>query len=254
MNLSHKETDIVLEIMRTLAGADNSTELRETVGLLLLRLFDAQYLASYVWDHEANRFVNRVSINMDDSNLSTYEQHFQFCDPITPVLQRRRAATCVSEIISRPRLEKTEFFNDFLARDGLHYGVNFYAFSGGRNLGDLRIWRSRQKEDFTRKEVALLDAIGAAFTQALLKCTREEKLSGASDADLLLRVERAGEKALLTPRQREITAAILFGGSDRAIADDLCISLPTVRTHIQTIYQKLQVSSRTQLVRKLTLN
>lgn len=254
MNLSHKESDVVFKIMRELACGHSSAELRQSVGGLLLRLFDAQYLASYVWDHTSKRFEHRVSINMDDSNLGNYEQHFQFCDPITPVLQRRRTATCVSEIISRRRLEKTEFFNDFLARDGLHYGVNFYAYSGGRNIGDLRIWRSRQKDDFSRREVAMLDAIGAAFTRSLLNCRLSEAAGDCADMDVLARIERAGERARLTRRQKEIAAAILLGNSDRLIAEELAISLPTVRTHIQTIYLKFGVSSRTQLARSLTLN
>jgi DNA-binding CsgD family transcriptional regulator len=255
MNLSQKETGIVFKIMHELTRSRDATELRRSVGMLLLRLLDAQYLASYVWDPASRQFVDRVSINMDDANLGNYESYFQFRDPITPTLQRRRTATCVSEIIDRKRFERTEFFNDFLSRDGLHYGVNFYAYAGGHSIGDLRIWRGRNKEDFSRRDVQILDAIGVAFTQALINC----RLAAApgepsADVDVLARIERIGNKASLTPRQKEIVASILFGNSDRAIADELCISLPTVRTHVQMIYQKLGVSSRTQLARRLLLN
>jgi DNA-binding CsgD family transcriptional regulator len=253
MDLSHKEADIVFEIMRELAGGHASAELRLGVGSLLLRLFDAQYFASYVWDYRSHTFAQRVSINMDDANLGNYERHYQFCDPITPTLQRRRTATCVTEIISRRRLERTEFFNDFLARDGLHYGINFYAYSSGRNIGDLRIWRSRRKHDFTRRDAAILDAIGAAFTRSLLNARLREPTHGM-DMDVLARLERAGHRAGLTRRQKEIAAALLLGGSDRAIAEDLCISLPTVRTHIRTLYRKFGVSSRMQFARALALS
>jgi DNA-binding CsgD family transcriptional regulator len=252
MNLSHKESGLVFEVMRELASGHDSAELRLKVGGLLLRLFDAQYFASYVWDYRSQTFGQRVSINMDDGNLGNYERYFQFCDPITPTLQRRRTATCVTEIMARPRLERTEFFNDFLARDGLHYGINFYAYSSGRNIGDLRIWRSRRKQDFTRRDAALLDAIGAAFTQSLLNARLKEPDAHA-DLDVLARLERAGERCGLTRRQKEIAAAMLLGGSDRAIAADLCISLPTVRTHIRTLYQKFGVSSRMQFARALAL-
>src|SRR5690606_6547942 len=99
MNLSHKEADLVFEIMRELASGHTSAELRLRVGSLLLRLFDAQYLASYVWDYDSRTFGQRIAINMDDANLANYERYFQFRDPITPTLQRRKWATCVSEII-----------------------------------------------------------------------------------------------------------------------------------------------------------
>lgn len=252
MNLSHKEADTVFEIMRELACGHESAELRLKVGSLLLRLFDAQYFASYVWNYGSRSFAERVSINMDDGNLANYERHFQYCDPITPTLQRRRAATCVTEIMSRRRLERTEFFNDFLARDGLHYGINFYAYSSGRNIGDLRIWRSRRKQDFGRRDAAILDAIGAAFTQSLLNARLRDAERDA-DMAVLARVERAGSRAGLTRRQKEIAAAMVLGGSDRTIAEELCISLPTVRTHIRALYQKFGVSSRMQFARALAL-
>ncbi len=35
-------------------------------------------------------------------------------------------------------LMRTGFFNDFLARDGLHRGINAYSYAGQRNIGDLR--------------------------------------------------------------------------------------------------------------------
>jgi len=252
MNLSHKETAIVFRIMRELTADHSSAELRRVVGELLLELMDAQYIASYVWDPQQRRFVDRVSINMNDANLGNYERYFQFRDPITPALQRRRTATCVSEIIDRARFERTEFFNDFLTRDGLHFGVNFYAYAGGHNIGDLRIWRGRHKEDFSRRDVEILDAIGVAFTQALLQRRLTELPNG--QIDVSARVERCGKTVALTPRQKEIAAAILRGCSDRTIADELCISLPTVRTHVQSIYQKFGVSSRTQLARQMLFN
>lgn len=249
MNLSHREADTVFEIMRELAGEPDQTRLRERVGALLLRLLDAQYMASYVWDPAQNQFVGRVSINMADANLDSYERHFQYCDPITPVLQRRRTATRVAEIISRRRLERTEFFNDFLARDGLHYGINFYAYAAGQNIGDFRIWRGRNKEDFAPRDAKILDAVGAAFTRALLRC--RASAGRATTLDALARLERPEIGRRLTLRQREIAAGVLRGASDRAIADELCIALPTVRTHLRAIYDEFGVSSRTQLVRAL---
>ena len=76
---------------------------------------------------------------MSDDNLSAYEAYYQFRDPITPALQRGRRTTSVNEVISRPALERSEFFNDFLARDGLYYGINYHARAGTVNVGDLSV-------------------------------------------------------------------------------------------------------------------
>lgn len=253
MNLTHRESDIVFQIMDAMTFGHDSKELRGRVGRLLLDLLKADYFASYVWRQEQDNFLERVSINMDDSNLRNYEQYFQYRDPITPTLQRRRTATCVSQIISRRRFERTEFFNDFLARDGLHFGVNFYAYSSGRNIGDLRIWRSSKREDFSRRDLEILNALGPAFTNAMRACRTAEQNSNG-EMGLLNAMEDVALNAGLTAREKEIAVAVLVGNSDKQIADTFCIAVSTVRTHLKHIYRKLGVSGRTQLINRIALN
>ncbi len=253
MNLTARESDIVFAIMRDLSHGYPSRELRLRVGRRLLDLLGADYFASYVWDEAGGEFCDRAAVNMSDENLGSYEEYFQYHDPITPVLQRRRAATAVSEIMPRSRFERTEFFNDFLARDGLHYGVNYYAYSNGINIGDLRIWRGRHREDFGRRELAILDAIGPAFTNAMRLALMGETFAIAN-RNLLSAVDTAAAEAGLTRRESEICAAVLRGLSDKQIAEQFGISFTTVRTHLQHIFKKLGVSSRTQLPNRVLLH
>ena len=56
--------------------------------------------------------------------------------------------------------------------------------------------------------------------------------------------------ALLTPREREVLAAMAGGLTNRQIADSLGLGTGTVRVYLHTIFQKLQVSNRTQAVLK----
>ena len=53
---------------------------------------------------------------------------------------------------------------------------------------------------------------------------------------------------LLTDREREILACAAAGRSNKEIADQLCVSLDTVKTHLHHIYQKLKVSGRVEAV------
>ena len=54
----------------------------------------------------------------------------------------------------------------------------------------------------------------------------------------------------LTDREQEIVEHLSRGYSNREIADTFGISVPTVRTHLRSIYSKLHVRSRTQAALK----
>jgi DNA-binding NarL/FixJ family response regulator len=60
----------------------------------------------------------------------------------------------------------------------------------------------------------------------------------------------AAEVEQLTSREREILTLLAKGSLYKEIADSLGISMSTVRTHIQHIYEKLHVQSRTEATRK----
>ena len=246
MNLTSRESDIVFRIMGELSAGHTSRDLRVSLCPLLRDLLNADYLASYVWCEEDGRFGGRVALNMSDDNLSSYESYYQFRDPITPALQRRRRTTSVNEVISRPALERSEFFNDFLARDGLYYGINYYAYAGGTNIGDLRIWRGRGKEDFSRRDIEIVDAIGPAFTNAMRRALAREAGDGSRARPAAL-MERIEGEAGLTAREKEIAMSVALGKTDMEIAGALGISVTTVRTHLKHIFAKLGVSNRTRL-------
>lgn len=58
------------------------------------------------------------------------------------------------------------------------------------------------------------------------------------------------ETATLTERETELLALLSKGFANKEIADKMNISVPTVRTHLRHIYEKLHVRSRTEAVAK----
>ncbi|MGY4879032.1 LuxR C-terminal-related transcriptional regulator [Vreelandella aquamarina] len=56
----------------------------------------------------------------------------------------------------------------------------------------------------------------------------------------------------LTERERNVALAVVKGGSNKHIARDLNITERTVKAHLTSIFQKLEITDRMQLVLKLT--
>lgn len=238
MYLSGTQQQALARCFALLAEDLNEREIRERLGRATLDLFRAQHFASYVWDARARRFDDAVSLGMDPGNLRRYEVWYQYHDPITFELQARRHATLVSEIMPRRDFLRTEFFNDFLFRDGLYWGINLHAFDGGEALGDLRIWRGRRGADFDAHDKALLNLLEPAFTAALRRARRQRSCCEAA---------RAPAAARLSPREEAVARCVSRGLTDKQIARELAISQASVRTYLRRVFDKLGVHRRSGL-------
>ncbi|WP_322009374.1 helix-turn-helix transcriptional regulator [Paraburkholderia sp. J12] len=244
MFLTTQQAVVLPQVIRVLAEPQPEATLRLRLGELLMRLLQADQFVSYVWDPGQQCFGERVAIDMSDDNLRQYESYYQFHDPITHPLRARGRATLVTEIMAQAALVKTEFFNDFLARDALYWGVNVHVHVGGETTGDIRLWRTRRRGNFDQTDLALLSIVAPAFSAALSRCRdcASPSMPVIADANNALRLG-------LTPKEGEIAHMVTLGLSDKQIATRLGISFSTVRTHIKHVFHKLGVNNRTQLIR-----
>ncbi|MDR3467765.1 MAG: LuxR C-terminal-related transcriptional regulator [Xanthobacteraceae bacterium] len=213
------------EIVARLQRLDPETDLRAAVLADLMRLLRADFGASYIWS--SDRFQHGSSYNMDPQNLKRYDDWYQYRDPMTAKLRQRRRASFVEEVLSRRDMLRTEFFNDFLARDGLDHGINMYVFDGERDLGDFRIWRAAGRPDFEQREVDLLNALEPFLRQAMLRGIHRYEA--------------------LTARESDVAALVARGCTDRDIARLLNIGFATVRTHINNAMRKRCCANRAEL-------
>jgi DNA-binding CsgD family transcriptional regulator len=92
---------------------------------------------------------------------------------------------------------------------------------------------------------AYVVCIGAVMTWWTLRDIRAPAArpgrGGPGDPDL--------SALAVSPREREVVALILSGETNAAIADRLFISESTVKKHVNSIFRKLGISSRWELVR-----
>jgi DNA-binding NarL/FixJ family response regulator len=93
----------------------------------------------------------------------------------------------------------------------------------------------------------------------ILEAIRDVVEGGASmSAEIALRVmsafrtivPRSRTESGLTKREEEILDELVKGNSYKSVADHLFISIHTVRFHIRSIYEKLQVHSKSEAVAK----
>ena len=121
----------------------------------------------------------------------------------------------------------------------------------------------------------VLEALALGASGYLLKNIRGEMLSktlraimagSRADDDSLARIVeeylsrraprgylmlRGGKRVAVSPREQEVAHLLTQGGSTRAIAEELGVSVVTVRRHVSALMGKLDVASRDGVIRLL---
>ncbi|MDR3411573.1 MAG: LuxR family transcriptional regulator [Formivibrio sp.] len=225
------ETDLIAEISWNLSENRGRADSRASVLPLVAKLVNAEYAASFVWDEQAKRSVNRVAHNISEQALDSYDNYYCDMDLVTPVMRGAAAAANVDRFISRKNLTHSDFFDGFLRPSGMHYGINIFFFDQGRDIGDLRIWRGADGKPFSTREERLLDVLSPYFQRSLRVCK--------------------GTHGPLSPRETEVVRWVAQGSSDKEIARTLGVAFTTVRTHITSAMNKLGCRNRTQLAQRL---
>src|SRR5690606_34047509 len=108
-----------------------------------------------------------------------------------------------------------------------------------------------------RRATAEGDALGTQAAAALASRPAQRRGPASRDAGECwsLRLTPDERRTLgegldsLTEREREVALAICDGGSNEAVAERLFIALPTLRTHLMRINQKLGTRSKGDVVR-----
>ena len=80
---------------------------------------------------------------------------------------------------------------------------------------------------------------------------------GVMSPSIAVRVAKSFQKAIptnpqesLSIREKQILDEISNGATAKSVAQKLAVSESTIRTHIRSIYEKLQVNSRAKMVKK----
>lgn len=227
INVTNSELDSMMSILWTLNQPSDPMTIRKTVLPELSKLFNAEFVASFILSEDNSKSTHGVYLNIDDKLHEDYCSCLYKTDSITPKMRSFSDATIVNDVFSRRDLLKTAHYNEFLLPNNMYNGLNVFLTKGLRNLGDFRIWRSKGEPDFSQRDVKILQALSPYFEKTLNRNS--------------LKFES------LTSRENEVINFIAHGLSDKEIATCLHISHTTVRTHVKHILEKLSCKNRTEL-------
>lgn len=153
-----------------------------------------------------------------------------------------------SDIFDEEDMAKSTYHTELLIEQGIKYALTMVLVHNGIRIGMLTLFREKTKSDFSDKEVyiaqQLMDHL-AYYAYTIYDLEQNEYHEKRSHYRNLARIS---EEYGLSDREHEVLSLILKG----CLAKDMCsvlnIAEPTVRKHISSIYSKMRIKNRTELL------
>jgi DNA-binding CsgD family transcriptional regulator len=204
----------------------------------LAGLVDVTGAVFYDVDRDLNA-VDHALHRLDAERLGDYVTHFHELDPLHPrrLAASGRTVVMMEDVVIRGAFERSSYYRDFFAPVGGHHEVELYLRDGDRMVGGISLLRGPEHPSFGTAEIALLAKVRTyvEYTFGI-----ERRIAAAARA-----------VGGLTPREIEVVHLVCSGASNGGIGRELGIALPTVKTHLEHVYEKLGVRTRAQLVARV---
>jgi DNA-binding CsgD family transcriptional regulator len=203
----------------------------------LMDLIPSDYITFWGSEHKPHRpawFIQQTA--PDEGDEEAYWQHHQDCPP-TCYPERGgdlRRVIKYSDFYSPRQWHNSGIYRDYYQAAGVEHRLMLFLPATGwaPGSGILRLAFSRGTgADFSERDRAVLTLLRPHLHQAYLDAER-----------------RRHPVPRLTPRQWELLHLLAAGHTNTQIARRLGISAGTVRTHLENIYTRLHVPSRTAAV------
>ena len=184
------------------------------------------------------------SIPSKETMEDEYQRVHWHKDPMHPTLYEDTDTIVVSDsmLMSLAEWQQHPFYLEFLKPHGLEHDMDVFFRKDGRIVGVLTMIRTDADCPFTPEDVAVIEKLHPFMEYTLDKVFLSERISERKQL-----IERYD----LTLREMDVLEYALSGLSNKELARYLKISLPTLRTHLQNIYLKVDVHSTSELISRV---
>lgn len=139
-------------------------------GLLQL-LADSMHSKAAVFrvsDVVNDKALTGLSFGHDDSYMKQYREYYIHNDPYRPALKRYPAGKFYpgQVAISYEEVEKHEFFNDMLVRNGMYYTLGGFAMRDHALAYQVIVQRGKEAGDFSQQEIDQFNRLIPHFQRA----------------------------------------------------------------------------------------
>lgn len=149
-----------------------------------------------------------------------------------------------SDYQKEDKLERRRYLHTFYKENQFLYALHIILSFEDKRIGVVNLYRYIGNNDFEYDDLAICNVLKEHLALRLSTEVREQ--SGVKYT-----VSEVVDRFNLTPRETQVLKNMLAGKDNFQISDEMMISIFTIKKHIMNIYRKLEISSRTQLFKKV---
>jgi DNA-binding CsgD family transcriptional regulator len=205
----------------------------------------------FLFENNIQEKEKTIIFNISDQVLKDYDEYYYKIDDIRKIAFDRPEASRSSDLMDYKRWSQSEYFNDFLAKNHLYYSAGIDIHFKEQLLGTISLFREEKDGDFNLNDLLYLELIRKYCSSQLFKILKINQLQNEKRLDNEKSFKVECDKYTITNRERDVLKLVLVGKSNNQIAEELYISINTVKKHLSHIYRKMNVKSRTELTARI---
>lgn len=238
--LTNQDLQDIFSIIHTANSHLSLPEMRAEVVRSLQRTFQAEGVAFFLGDRECGAIDNRsmTGIGINPRYLDRWASYYSRRDPFQQEGPSKSTVCKVDDILPYKRWVNLKIYNEFYRPQNIHYKLSISLRHNARILGLIGIFRPREHQDFSERDVAKARILVPHLTTALEHVIELQRLASRTFVTNEYR---------LTKREVDIVRCVCQGMTNDEIGEKLYISRFTVETHLKNIFDKTRVKHRAGL-------
>lgn len=149
----------------------DSGRFRQQVLVSLAELFNYHHCTFFL-SGENGALVNPVSLNIDKRSIQSYHDYYHKTDIFHPQKNSggflKKNVLSITDLMSYTRYEGTEYYQDFLSRQGLYHELAVALFNGEKVIGAIGLFRPKN-EKFGDSDITRLKLLSRCISGLLDK-------------------------------------------------------------------------------------
>ncbi|MCI8609449.1 MAG: hypothetical protein HFE73_07380 [Firmicutes bacterium] len=239
---------LINELSFKIHTLEDETEMRQTVLALFNKLirFDMGHFYLVSQEKGVFHYSSPVYLGFSKEDLAFYLERGETIDFHQWLFyNRKNSAYRESDLVSSSTLQESDIFTQYYAPAHIDHVCRMFLVYQGELCGIITLYRKNSGENFSERDLYILNQLQDHLSYRL----SAQRNGFGFHSKLAEKHKKIISQYSLTDREAEVYLLTVKGLDNVEIAEKMCISPNTLKKHLSSIYSKMNISSRMQLMK-----